>query len=188
MTATKKIMTALACALLAFTLCAACGCQPSSEDVIRQTVTEKFDAYKNLDDAVLSEIAADAEEEGLSDLGISGEEYASAVLNGFDYNIDSVEVNEKAATVTMTIVSKSKSDFYNKLNEAMTAFVNDSATEEMSADEKDTQVGTIAMQAFEDTETVSENVQLDFQLQGNTWVSTNSTEVLGNLDSFAFVD
>ena len=183
----RKIIAAiLASMVLAFTLCTACGCQPSSEDVIRDTVTQNFDAYKNLEDSVLSEIAAKAEEDGMNDLGITGEEYAAAVLDGFDYHINDITVNEQAATVSMTIVSKSKTDFYNKLNDAVSSFVADPATEDLTSDEKDTQIGTIAMQAFQDTETVSEDVELLFQLQGNTWVSVNSAEVLGNLDSFAF--
>ena len=186
MNAKRIISATIASALLALTLCIACGCQPSNEDVIRDTVTQNFDAYKNLEDSVLSEIAAEAEEDGMSDLGITGEEYASAVLDGFDYSINSITVNDKAATVSMTIVSKSKTDFYNKLNDAVSSFVADPATEELTADQKDTQIGTIAMQAFQDTETVSEDVELLFQLQGNTWVSVNSAEVLGNLDSFAF--
>lgn len=186
MTAKKILATVLSAALLAFTLCMACGCQPSNEDVIRDTVTKNFDAYKNLEDSVLSEIAAKAEEDGMSDLGITGEEYATAVLDGFDYHINDITVNEQAATVSMTIVSKSKTDFYNKLNDAVSAFVADPATESLSPEERDAQVGQIAMQAFRDTDTVSEDVNLRFQLQGNTWVSVNSTEVLGNLDSFAF--
>lgn len=186
MNAKKTLATILSSMLLAFTLCAACGCQPGSEDVIRQTVTENFNAYKNLEDSVLSEIAAKAEEDGMSDLGITGEEYATAVLDGFDYHINDITVNEQAATVSMTIVSKSKTDFYNKLNDAVSAFVADPATEGLSPEERDTQVGQIAMQAFKDTATISEDVELLFQLQGNTWVSVNSTEVLGNLDSFAF--
>ena len=184
----KAIAAVAAGALLALTLCAACGCQPSREDVIRDTVEEKFNAYKSLDDAVLSEIASKAEQDGLSDLGISGQDYASAVLNGFDYSIDDITVNDQAATVSMTIVSKSKTDFYNKLNEAVSAFVQNPDTDGMSEEDKNAQVGTIAMQAFDQTETVSENVELQFQLQGNTWVSVNSSEVLGNLDSFAFTE
>lgn len=186
MKATKAIAVIAVAALLAFTMCVACGCQPSSEDVIRKTVDEKFDAYKSLDDAVLSEIATKAEQDGLDELGISGQDYANAVLGGFDYSIDGITVNEQEATVSMTIVSKSKTDFYNKLNEAVSAFMANPDTESMSAEEKSTQVGSITMQAFEQTETVSENVQLQFQLQGNTWVSVNSNEVLGSLDSFAF--
>ena len=188
MSARKAITATLTAAMLAFTLCFATGCQPSSEDVIRDTVTEKFDAYKNLEDAVLSQIADKAEQDGMSELGISGQEYASAVLDGFDYSINSITVNEQAATVSMTIVSKSKTDFYDKLNAAVTTFVSSPESESMSADKKDAQIGKIAMQAFEDTETVSEDIELLFQLQGNTWVSVNSNEVLGNLDSFAFTE
>ena len=182
----KALATITAAGLLAFTLCVAAGCQPPSEDVIRTTVEQKFNAYKSLDDAVLSEIAAKAEQDGLNDLGISGQDYASAVLDGFDYSIDDITVNEQAATVSMTVVSKSKTDFYNKLNDAVSAFVANPGTEALSEGEKDTQMGSITMQAFEQTETVGESIQLQFQLQGTTWVSVNSSEVLGNLDSFAF--
>ena len=108
------------------------------------------------------------------------------MLDGFDYSIDDITVNEQAATVSMTVVSKSKTDFYNKLNDAVSAFVANPGTEALSEGEKDTQMGSITMQAFEQTETVGESIQLQFQLQGTTWVSVNSGEVLGNLDSFAF--
>ncbi len=182
----KALATITAAGLLAFTLCVGARGPPSRADGKPTTVVPKFKANPSHDDARLSENAAQAAQDGLNDLGISGQDYASAVLDGFDYSIDDITVNEQAATVSMTVVSKSKTDFYNKLNDAVSAFVANPGTEALSEGEKDTQMGSITMQAFEQTETVGESIQLQFQLQGTTWVSVNSGEVLGNLDSFAF--
>lgn len=186
MNARKTIAAISSALLLAFTLCAACGCQPSNEEVIRETVAKEFDAYKGADDAVVSELGSVADQEGLSELGISGDEFAKAVLKGFDYSIDGISVDGNSATVSMTVTSKSKSDFESKLNDAVTSFVNEPGTESLTAEEKNAKMGQIAMQAFEDTGTVSENVSLDFQLQGSTWVSTGASETLGRLDSLVF--
>ncbi len=183
----KKIALATTASIvLAFTLCVTCACSPSNEEVIRETVTKEFDAYKNLDDAAVSKIAQNAEKEGLDQLGITGQDFAGAVLDGFDYSIDSIEVNDKAATVKLTVMSKSTADFETKLDADVNTFVEDPATEYMSVDEKNAHIGEIAMQAFKDTEIVNEEVTLEFELQGSTWVCTNATDVLGQLDSLVF--
>lgn len=183
----KKMVVLIGAALvLALGTIAIAGCAKTSEDVLRETVSNEFDAYKNLENATLEKIADTAEKEGLSDLGISGVDFASAVLNGFDYSIDNIEINGEAATVSVTIASKSSSDFEKKLSERVQSFVESDGAQSMSADEKNTEIGSITMQVFEETEIINESANLEFQLQDKTWVSTNASEVLANLDSLVF--
>lgn len=182
----KRLIACMTAVLLATGVFALAGCAKTSEDVLRETVENEFNAYKNLEDSALERIAQTAEQEGLSDLGISGVDFASAVLNGFDYHIDNIQINDDAATVSMTIVSKSTSDFESKLSESVQAFVESDESQSMTAEEKNNKIGDITMQAFEDTEIINENVELQFQLQDKTWVSTNASEALASLDSLVF--
>ena len=58
----KKVFAAVsASALLVFTLGVMTGCNsgPSDEEVIRKSLTEELDQIKNMDDAFLTELAAD---------------------------------------------------------------------------------------------------------------------------------
>lgn len=183
----KKVISAVAAALLLVVgITFLGGCAKTSEDVLRETVENEFDAYKNLEDAALEKIAQTAEQEGLSDLGISGVDFASAVLAGFDYDIDDIQIDGETATVHVMIASKSSTDFENKLSEAVQAFVDSDAAQGMTPDEKNTQIGVITMKAFEDAEIINEEAELQFQLQDKTWVSTNASEVLAGLDSLVF--
>ena len=56
----------------------------------------------------------------------------------------------------------------------------------MTSAEKAAKIGELAMQTFKQTPTIEENVNIDFELQGNTWVATDATDNLSNLDSMIF--
>lgn len=184
----KAIALTATAILLAFATVVASGCAKTSEDVLREVVESEFNTYKNLEESALDEIATTAEQEGLSDLGITGEEFAAAVLSGFDYSIDGVQISGNDATVSTTIISKSSTDFESKLSEGVQEFVSSSEATSLTTEEKNLKIGSITMQAFEDTEIISEQVDIQFQLQDKTWVSTNASEVLANLDSLVFAD
>lgn len=185
----KKAVALLAAALLTvMCACALVGCGPNSEELIRNSISEEFDAYKNLDDAKLSEIADKAEEEGLDELGINGTEFATAILDGFDYNIDSVVVNDKTATAELTIVSKSYSGFESQLEAVVDELKDDPSFADMTTEEMQNALGERVMAAFDNVETVTENVTLNYQLNadGNIWEPVNATEALSKLDSVIF--
>lgn len=183
----KRKATSMAmAALLALGCVALAGCAKTSEDVIREVIQSEFDAYKNLEESALDEIGATAEQEGLSSLGISGDEFAEAVLGGFDYSIDNVKVGTLSATASVTITSKSATDFEARLSDGVQDFVESDDAKSMTTEEKNLKIGDITMQAFEDTELVSEQVDLQFQLQDKTWVSSDAFDVLAELDSLVF--
>lgn len=180
-------VAALVIALCGLTLLS--GCSPAnSEEVIRGSIADQFDKYKNHTDEVMSELSTTAENEGLTDLGISGEEFAAAVLDGFDYTIDSIQIDGDKATATLTITSKSMKDFETRLTESMNEFVDSDNATEMTEEDANAKIGELAMQAFDNTQIISEQAVLEYELQGNTWTATNASEVLGGLDSMVFAN
>lgn len=186
----KAIIAAIAgTSLLSLSLLALAGCAAtSSEDAIRQAVSQELDIYKNMDEKAVSMVAESAENEGLTELGIDGREFAKAVLDGFDYRINDIVVNDKTATANVTIISKSMSDFETKFNDAVSELMSSAATSDLSTENVEQTVGSLAMETFGNTDIIEEDVELQFELEGNTWVSTNVAEALGNLDSMVFAN
>ncbi len=186
----KAIIAAIAGAsLLSLSLLALAGCAAtSSEDAIRQAVSQELDIYKNMDEKAVSMVAESAENEGLTELGIDGREFAKAVLDGFDYRINDIVVNDKTATANVTIISKSMSDFETKFNDAVSELMSSAATSDLSTENVEQTVGSLAMETFGNTDIIEEDVELQFELEGNTWVSTNVAEALGSLDSMVFAN
>lgn len=183
----KRITITVLIALLSvFSFAALTGCASSSRDVLKQTVEQEFNSYKNHDDAVLEKIAKTAETGGLAELGISPSEFATQVLNGFDYTIDDIKIDGSTAHVTVTIVSKSSNDFQNKLNQGVEQFVSNAASSTLTAEQKSTQIGDIAMNVLDNTETVEETVDLTFELEDSVWVAHDTSGTLSKLDSLVF--
>lgn len=182
----KKLTLGAICLMLAVSMGFLFGCGQSNEDAIREQITEDFDAYKNLDDAVLERISSSMEDEAFESLGLTSEDYASAILDGFDYNIDSVTVNGSAATAQLSIASKSKADFERIFGDAVNQLAEEAQDFDMSEQEKSVLVGQAAMKSFSETEVLNETLTLNFLLQDGQWVCTNATEALGELDSVIF--
>lgn len=185
---TKIIAAAAATSLLSLSLLAVTGCSTtSSEDALRDAVAQELDIYKNMDEKAMGMVVESAENEGLTELGIDGEEFAAAVLDGFDYSINDVTIDGDTATVNVTIISKSMSDFETKFNEAVGELMSPDGSS-LFADNVQEAVGTLAMKTFDTTDIIEEDVDLKFKLDGSTWVSTNVAQALGNLDSMVFAN
>lgn len=182
----KIIVRVLLSALLALSAFSFVACGKSSEQALRDSVEAEFNAYKNLEDAALDKIAKTAESEGLDDLGISGRDFASAVLNGFDFSIENIVVTGKEATVSIALASKSATDFEEKLSSSVQTFVDSKEAQDMSIEEKNAEIGKITMKAFEDTKIIDEKVDIKFMLENNTWTAVNASEQLANLESLVF--
>lgn len=183
----KRIAIAILTSMLGiFAVIALAGCAASSRDVLQETVQAEFDSYKNQEDAVLEKIAKTAETGGLAELGISPSEFATQVLNGFDYKIDDISIDGSTAFVTVTITSKSSSDFQKRLNEGVEEFVSSASSSLLSPEQKSTEIGDIAMNVLENTETVEETIDLEFVLEDNVWVARNTNNTLSGLDSLVF--
>ena len=162
------------------------GCAKTSSDVIRDAVIAEFESYKNPEDETLETIASMVEEEGLSELGISGREFASSVLEGFDYTIDEIRIQGESAYATVTVSSKSASDFNQRVASDVQAFVESDEWRSLSSEEQAHAIGEIALESLDETEVISEAITIEFALDDKTWVSTNASEALSQLDSLAY--
>ena len=105
-TAVRSIAAVLvvACALV---LGGCSGEKP--EDAIRADIVASFDRIKNLDEAALEEISSAMEVESLEPLGLEGDEIMRSLLDGFDYSVESVSVDEsgESATAEVSVTCKS---------------------------------------------------------------------------------
>ena len=120
----KLTLKALACTLCAslalvggLVLTGCSGTDP--EEAIRTDITTNFDALKSQEGALVDELAAQMEGMGLEDYGIEPSEVVTSVLDGFDYSIDDITVEDDTATATVTVMSKSISPIANPDSDAM---------------------------------------------------------------------
>lgn len=162
------------------------GCQKTSEDVICDSIIERLEPYKTSNEAVIARLEKTATDEGLTELGFDGEEFAYAVLDGFDYAIEDVDVVDKAASAQVTIKSKSSSGLLEKLQEAQNSFDLLNEEDSLDEDEKIELIHEIILQAIRDTENEDETIVLNFTLDNTEWVCDNATEELGKLNSIIF--
>lgn len=186
MTLKKILIAALACMLACFASVAIVGCTPDAETLIKDAITKEFDTYKNMDDSAIEHIATSAENQDLSSLGIDNTEFATIVLDGFDYSIDKITVDADMAYVDMTIVSKSSSAFEEQLTSAIDELQNSAHLSTMSEEDRVQAIGDAVMSAFQGVPTISENVTVEYQLIDGTWTPINTADTLGALDSVVF--
>ena len=183
----KKVgLIAAALALTAFSAIALSACGPSPEESIRNAITEEFDSFKNGDDKAIQQIAQSAANQGISQYGIENEEFAAMVLDGFDYNINSIEVDGASATANLTISSKSATAFKEKLTEAINSISENPDLASMSNEEKIQLISDAITDSFNDIAIVNEDVTIEYSKVDNVWTPVNSSSALGSLDSVVF--
>ena len=123
----KKMLLAPLMAMLALCVFALAGCGgPSVESLITDDLTQQFDEIKNGGDDFLAGLEK-ASGDDFKQLGIDTKKYAKSYLDGFDYKIGDVTVDEDKGTATaeVTITCKSMkqivSDFATKYQEEVAA-------------------------------------------------------------------
>ncbi len=183
----KKILAFALSAVLAISCTfALIGCSEDPTKVIRDSLTEQLNAYKNADDSALSQIASLAENEGLSEMGIDNQEFAVAVLDGFDYSIDDITVDGKNATANVTIISKSYADFAEKIKVMVDEMSSDASLADMDADALTALVAERVMDVLNNTEINTETLAIDYVLNGNEWQPVAQESAFASLDSVVF--
>ena len=104
----KKLLLAPLMAVLVACVVVLSGCGgPSVEELITDDLTTQFDEVKNGGDVLagLEEASGDEFEQ----LGIDPKEYAKSYLEGFDYKIGDVTVDEDKGTATAEVTITCKS-------------------------------------------------------------------------------
>ncbi|WP_165062792.1 hypothetical protein [Adlercreutzia sp. ZJ154] len=185
----KKVLALIAAGILAAGVLCTVGCAgQNSEQLIRDSLTKQLDKYKNADEAAMTELATVAESEGLDEMGIDSQEFAAAVLDGFDYSIDKIVVNDNNATASVSITSKSYTDFENRMNDVISGITSDPAFAEMTEEEATTALGEKVMQAFDECEIITENADIEYTLKDNVWEPVKGDASLAGLDSIVFAN
>lgn len=104
----KLLLAPLMAALVAcVVLLSGCG-GPSVEELITNDLTSQFDEIKNGGDDFLSGLEETSGDE-FEQLGIDPKEYAKSYLEGFDYKIGDVTVDEDKGTATAEVTITCKS-------------------------------------------------------------------------------
>ncbi len=175
----RKRRIAVACIAALMTVCLGmlAGCGPSSEEVIRDGVTQELDGLKNQDDAAMAEIVSGANMSGLEVYGLDANEFMKAYLNGFDYRIDDVTVDGDKAQVTVVLTCKSFSAYEKALQDAADQLMGDESFAELDRSAMNQKIGETVMTALAGIEpTETEPIVLDYELANNTWSPTASAE------------
>lgn len=105
----KKLLFAPLMAALVACVVLLSGCGgPSVEELITNDLTSQFDEIKNGGDDFLSGLE-EASGDEFEQLGIDPKEYAKSYLEGFDYKIGDVTVDEDKGTATAEVTITCKS-------------------------------------------------------------------------------
>lgn len=180
----KLLVAMFATVLMAVTLVGATGCANSAnENVIRTSLAEELDAYKNHDASVVSQIRMQNAAE-LAMLGIDGEKYANALLEGFDYSIEDVKVDGDNATVTLVLTQKYLDE--DEAEAVIGALADDPAFLSLSYSERQ---AAISDKIFEYIESVpaapQDPVTLNLVLKDKVWdLAPESAATVQNLFTF----
>ena len=101
----KKMLLAPLMAAIALCVFALAGCGgPSVESLITNDLTQQFDEIKNGGDDFLSGLEK-ASGDDFKRLGIDTKKYAKSYLDGFDYKIGDVTVDEDKGTATAEVTN-----------------------------------------------------------------------------------
>ena len=174
----KKVATTFfASILLAMGAMALVGCGQNDEEIIRDGVSAELDKLKNLDEETLNLLASEAGADDLSSYGIDAKEFVSSYLAGFDYRIESVNVDGDNATATVVLTCKSFSQYTNSLEEAVTTLAEDESIQSMSTDEQNMKFGETIMSSLNELSAVETSpIELAFAREGNSWSTTQEAE------------
>ena len=105
----KKLLLAPLMAVLVACVVVLSGCGgPSVEELITEDLTTQFDEVKNGGDDFLAGLE-EASGDEFEQLGIDPKEYAKSYLEGFDYKIGDVTVDEDKGTATAEVTITCKS-------------------------------------------------------------------------------
>ena len=175
----KKVLGALvASGLLVFAMGALAGCADNSKQVITDSLNEEINQIKSMDSEAIGDLSAVLPESTLHKLGISSEEFMSAVFAGFDGTVDSVEVDGKTAQAVVTFTSKNLSDIEEKMESISDEMQNDPEQfAGMSTDEIYAWTGEKIMEYINAAPVETrEPVTIDYELNGNTWEPTADSQ------------
>lgn len=177
----RAVFNRLCVILIALALSVMClpGCVGSSpEDVITRSLSSQLDKVKNLDGDFVSSVASYMDADRFNDYGIESAAFVRAYFEGFDYTIDTIDVDEPYGHAIATLTCKSYSDFRDRLGEASDELVDDAADyASMSREDISRVYGEMLMKTLAEVD-LAPTKQVDFYyyLDDDTWSLNDSFE------------
>lgn len=168
-------------AALALCLCLAplsgCSNQQDDAEIIRQSLTTELDSIKNLDDAFVNEFSESINMSQLSMYGIDGVEFMRSYLTGFDYTIDSIQVDGDTATANITLTCKSYTGYQQALKDAVDKITeNPDELAGLSNDDINKKIGEIVTGSLDGVELkATEPITITYTKVNDTWEPASST-------------
>lgn len=179
-TRTFVSMIAVVLAVVCGITLGACSSGPSAEELIREDLTANLDEIKNLDDEAMDELVAEMGDLGLGDYGIGAEDLITSMIDGFDYSIDSIDVEEDTATASVTVTAKSMSELMDLDYDAMSDDILDAvASGEVDITDDDAinaWVGEYIMGIIDGLEPVEKDITLTYVNGDDGWEMDEGSE------------
>lgn len=174
----RSIIAILASALLVLgaTALAGCAAPEDSEQLIREDLVSELDQIKNADEATVKEVAESMESAMASQaaqmeaMGISPEEIASSMFEGFDYAIDDIKVAGEEAVAEVTVTARDFSEFATGVAEmASNAMADPQQFAGMTKEQVMTAMGDQFKQILADLPLSETDISLDYEKKDGTW-------------------
>lgn len=166
---------ALACAL-ALGGCGLFG--PSPEQIVRDGLASDFDMLLDKESQARQTMVSNLESTGaLSGLGVDAQGFLDALLEGMEYEIASVEVDDEAKTATATVelTCKSLADVATRAQELLNQRAADAGETAISPEETLAWMGECLMQAAQEDAPESVELELDCSSDDEgTWSADDS--------------
>ena len=142
---------------------ASCSSGTSDEDAIRASLSSELDSIKNMSQ--------------LSVYGIDGVEFMKSYLSGFDYTIDSINVDGDSATAQITLTCKSYTGYLQALQTAVDEVTADpDALAALSNDEINQKIGEIVIGSLDGVElAATQPITITYTKVDGTWEPASST-------------
>lgn len=100
-----SLLALLSCAIIALN-----GCGPSDEERITVALTTELETIKSHDDQFVRSLISEDTQQALQNVNINAETFCASLLDGFDYQINSIDVDKDTAQASVTITCKNLSD------------------------------------------------------------------------------
>ncbi len=179
----KRIRFFGLCALALCIVLSSCSHQ-TDEEAIESSIAKRLDGYKNPDSSETANFAARMDIDSLSQYGVSMADFMKAYLDGFDYEITSVEVDEDTAVATVVMRCKSFSGYEAALAAQAEALGSDQQIATMTTDELDQAFGEAILTSLEGVDVRdTDPITITFEKTDNVWmpVSVASDDIAAAL-------
>lgn len=164
------------------------GCsRENPEQEIRADLTANFDEIKEFDEATVSEISSGMDASAFEAYGIAPEDVVRLLLDGFDYEIGSVSVDEdgKTATAEVSVTCKSASGVSDAAAQAATELMEEILTDPSGAellsdeDAMNARIGQVVLAALDALEIRETTVEVPYAKTDGVWQVSGSSWIAG---------